>query len=465
VCCGAAADFCSFLQFSDHTFVKSRSMWPSVSQVRTISVDEDEENPQQGGRLVDGRKAEEEDEYKEEQEVAAPTDYVEDFRFFKGLDMRGRGAELNGTAVEEFLESVRWSAADEEREIVEDLVFLDFKEGCIGREGESIHSLVRLMAMNAQTLQCLDFRGNRLCAKCPNPGLELASGLLKVEMLHSLDLSQCDIMGESRMRYRALREISSSLGRLRRLRRLRMRGNFLHCEGIKIVASGLRDFKGLIELDVSDNPMTSCPGSERPSLAGIMDLSTALRESTKLKILQMNKCGLRDEGTKLICNAASMHSALEHLDLGKNQITSVGAGHIGGVIRSSGSLQQVSIRHNMIGTEGAQLLASSFAAAPNIKTLDLGFNSIDSAAMRDLEMAALANIHARSMPLEGNGLPRNLILRVKGEGSALCPLPPARILILECTIQITPCLQRHATLIMRWAYCCSNQAVTNSRPR
>jgi Ran GTPase-activating protein (RanGAP) involved in mRNA processing and transport len=107
--------------------------------------------------------------------------------------------------------------------------------------------------------------------------------------------------------------------------------------------------------------------------------------SANVGIVDVEECGLTDRvGMALEAIVNSTKCSLEDVYLGRNDISSVGAGSVGRACAANPKLHHVRLGGCPIGDEGVQALSDSLATASHIKSLWLGACDLSSACSPSL---------------------------------------------------------------------------------
>eukprot|EP00557_Chaetoceros_sp_GSL56_P002364 CAMPEP_0176487738 /NCGR_PEP_ID=MMETSP0200_2-20121128/6305_1 /TAXON_ID=947934 /ORGANISM="Chaetoceros sp., Strain GSL56" /LENGTH=519 /DNA_ID=CAMNT_0017884613 /DNA_START=94 /DNA_END=1653 /DNA_ORIENTATION=- len=194
---------------------------------------------------------------------------------------------------------------------------------------------------------------------------------------------------------------------------IRMSGTRARAEGSRFIVQALYDaaqrgdLKNLIKLDLKDNSFAEVETYQL--------LTQALEKCTTLKELNLHDCVLHDEGIRVVCDALIQAKApLEHLNLGGNDVTPVGAKSIARLLKhvnstlvtfcasendeltsrgvkrivdvlDSVTLENVVFNITSIGKIGADAIVAMKDRVPNIKVLEMDENRIPLVCVEKLQ--------------------------------------------------------------------------------
>jgi Ran GTPase-activating protein (RanGAP) involved in mRNA processing and transport len=220
-----------------------------------------------------------------------------------------------------------------------------------------------------------------------------------------------------------IQQLKSMLRRNTALTSLVLASNFMGSAGVAEIASalyrdlarnGLHDIGSanvLRELMRRNKTITRlcihCNyfGSNIPAVRIIAE---GVRSNTTLEDLQLQCCGLDDQGILVLANGLGLRdSGLVELSLYNNYITSVGVLALAGeVTKAMNRVVMLSLSYNPVGSEGATILADAFGrnAMPSLKDLML-----DDCGIGDDGFAALVSALEGNESLQLLSLKRNHI--------------------------------------------------------
>lgn len=155
-------------------------------------------------------------------------------------------------------------------------------------------------------------------------------------------------------------------------------GNDLNAQAIHILCEAWTMSEALKALWLKRNPI---------HVEGARSLGQLLATHRSLEILDLDNCGLLDEGVDALCAGLTLNTTLRHLYLGANGIGPAGAEYLGRLLANDGCpLESLFLSTNRIGDEGAVHLAIALRKNQSLQRLILSSNTIES-----LGITALAN--------------------------------------------------------------------------
>jgi Ran GTPase-activating protein (RanGAP) involved in mRNA processing and transport len=171
---------------------------------------------------------------------------------------------------------------------------------------------------------------------------------------------------------------------------LDLRDNFIGSKGVKLLADGLARNTVLQGLDLGENEF--CP-------VGIGSLVNGLKNNSTLHTLKLwgtiEKLNPA-EGEKaaaLLADLVRSSSSLTSMNIGTNNLKSVGAGLLADALRTNTTLAELNVEANKIDSTGAARLTEGLKTNSTLETLHLGYNGIDACGMAPLA-DALAHLNA-----------------------------------------------------------------------
>jgi Leucine-rich repeat (LRR) protein len=124
--------------------------------------------------------------------------------------------------------------------------------------------------------------------------------------------------------------------------------------------------------------------------AGILPMCTLLECSKTLNSLDLDNCGLLDEGVEILSRARGCVS-LKHLYSDANGITSIGATHLAAFLSAHrDSLKSVYLSVNRFGDEGALAIVGALSGSASLKRLAMSSNRITDVASTAIVKCAMA---------------------------------------------------------------------------
>ncbi|XP_045387790.1 NACHT, LRR and PYD domains-containing protein 13 [Lemur catta] len=199
-----------------------------------------------------------------------------------------------------------------------------------------------LINVQKMTRLCLGF--NQL----QDNGVEVLCGALTHSRctLERLELWFCQLGALS------CRHLSAALLKNNSLKHLNLSKNNLRDEGVKFLCEALsRPECNLKSLDLSGCSFTA---------KGCQELADALKHNHNLKILDIGRNDLQDDGVKLLCEALkASNCALNTLGLEKCNLTAACCQHLSSVLSSCNSLVNLNLIGNDLETDGAKMLCEA----------------------------------------------------------------------------------------------------------
>jgi Ran GTPase-activating protein (RanGAP) involved in mRNA processing and transport len=175
--------------------------------------------------------------------------------------------------------------------------------------------------------------------------------------------------------------------RLARIITWYLAGNCINYEGIQKIAFALETDTDADSLYLKRNPI---------SPLGANYLSLMLEMNSTLRVLDLQNCGLLDEGVKNLLFGLKNNTGLRHLYLDSNGITEVGAQYIANYFDHINSnnlhgLSSLWLEVNRIGNDGIKTIAASLKNNKNLKRLAVGSNRIEESGFEFLCHALLTH--------------------------------------------------------------------------
>eukprot|EP00904_Undaria_pinnatifida_P003711 jgi/Undpi1/13340/HiC_scaffold_8.g02999.m1 len=316
------------------------------------------------------------------------------------LDLQGKN--IGATDIGAFLQSL--GGLDE----VSRLKVINLSDNNVGLKGEGMGPVDSLLLASRTSLTALNFRGNPLGEQQRHAGplVALADTVEKLSRLKVLDLSACALVGLAGHRYRGLISLQRAFaGRTNRLTHLRLSDNSLHSEAALIVAGWLPSLSKLRYLDLSGR-------------AGFDPLCGSFHTLLHLRTLLLRDIGADDGEAESIAAFVSSSARVETLDLSQNQIHIRGARYLAEALRCNGSLVSLLLGRNLIGDEGAELLATAIPHSPSLAELDVSSNGLTVCVKEAFVKAALDSLQIETFRLSGNNIPPSDIEDIQEHASA-----------------------------------------------
>lgn len=165
----------------------------------------------------------------------------------------------------------------------------------------------------------------------------------------------------------------------------------LNDEHIAALATAFKQNTTLMEIDLSGNELTHI---------ACASLAESLKENKALKIVRLNNNKCQDEGAVCFANVlASRNSTLAYLDMGNNELTSVGMTPL----FKAQSLTQLHLFNNKLG-KGLYDLLPALQANSVIKTLGIGANQLHGALSVSMFDALHSHPSLQTLEMGGNTL-------------------------------------------------------------
>lgn len=226
------------------------------------------------------------------------------------------------------------------------------------------------------------------------------------------------------------------------LKELVLRNCDIGDDGLKILASVLRDNNSIQHIDFSENLLSDNAMSQ-------FLISAGLKNNASLKYLDLSKNMLGDESMSIFSHIlSSKRLPLKHLILNKNHITDNGAKKLFDGLKKNTSveilelecnqlsedsfssqnsqislisevlksntccLQQILFGHNLIGNLGAKVLADALTTNKSLKILGIEFNNIQFDGISQLFSMLDKNDNLQELRIGGNCLTEKSISAV-----------------------------------------------------
>jgi len=188
-----------------------------------------------------------------------------------------------------------------------------------------------------------------------------------------------------------MRALAKALGRVKTLF---LSNNSIGGDGVKYLASALKQECRLIDLNLSGNSVGDAGAT---ALAGVLAANTLRRLN-----LQSNR-SISDIGVKRLCSALVSNTSLVVLNLGNNQIGSRGLHHLCDALEVNGSLKSLDLERCNLRSDGMPRLGDALAANGTLIHLALNRNSIGDRGVFAL-VQGLSESGVRSFEVSHNGI-------------------------------------------------------------
>jgi Ran GTPase-activating protein (RanGAP) involved in mRNA processing and transport len=222
---------------------------------------------------------------------------------------------------------------------------------------------------------------------------------LKAVLRRNTALESLDLTG-SGLGSAGLAEIASVLHSNTSIKSLVLTYNGLHeVESANILRELLRRNKTITSLCIAHNAFGWNAAAFRSIVEGV-------RSNITLQKLDLQYCGLDDQGISVLANALAIRNASPlELNLGTNSITSEGVrALVDENVEAVKTLTKISLGYNRIGNEGAIILADALGrnAMPSLIELDLHSCRIDDDGFVALVSALEQNTSVQILNLKYN---------------------------------------------------------------
>jgi hypothetical protein len=209
------------------------------------------------------------------------------------------------------------------------------------------------------------------------------------------------------------------------VKELSLNGVVLEVEGLKSLASGLKNNRSLTKLLLGRNSIGNQGAAAlaaslvyTPSLellvidnnnigdGGLTALASFAAGTQTLKELYLSNNNIGDEGVEALASALSSsqsRSRLRFLSLDRNTISALGFRANASIVQSGKcTLDYLILDHMNIGEEGGTFLASGLSSNKSLLTLSLQTAGIDNVGLRNLLAGLSSNASLRTLRLNGN---------------------------------------------------------------
>lgn len=142
------------------------------------------------------------------------------------------------------------------------------------------------------------------------------------------------------------------------------------------------------------------------SMEGCQAVSDMIASNTSLRVISLSDNNIGDSEAAVLAKALSANKdefSLEALQLSFNNLTCIGVESLMNSIWGSKTLKEVRLDNNKIGDRGAQLVAVVLTST-DLEILDIGFNNITSVGMKALMKLIAENKSLKSLSISGNRL-------------------------------------------------------------
>jgi Ran GTPase-activating protein (RanGAP) involved in mRNA processing and transport len=198
----------------------------------------------------------------------------------------------------------------------------------------------------------------------------------------------------------SLAEIAPVLYRITSIKVLNLENNGLQdIESANILRELIRRNKTITSLCIAANGLGR-------NAAAVRSIAEGVRSNKTLQQLDLRHCRLDDPGISVLADAlATRNASILELDLGNNEITSLGVhAMVHDNVDALKTLTKLCLNSNLIRSEGATVLADALGcnAMPSLTRLDLSFCGIENDGFVALVSALERNDSLQILNLTGN---------------------------------------------------------------
>jgi len=297
-------------------------------------------------------------------------------------------------------------------------------------------------------LTALDVAGNYLGHLTAHPATKhtveylniLAKCLARTKITH-LDISDNNLLGSKGQLYKPLTSLIRNYVSTRCIL-FKCQHNHLHSESFRIISESLSFHSSLTHLDLSHN-IGGLDPFHQPSSQGIVALTTLIPQCPSLHTLKLADNHLRDDDIVLIANVLLVCPCMHVVDISGNSIELFGAEalykaihahaamksmteglwsldlsniplspsimtHITSALRTSESLQTLSLNHCSLSLSSLSLLKECLYSNTEIAKIGIEENEVEEGLYREIHAEAQANgllKQIRFDPIDINILP------------------------------------------------------------
>lgn len=121
-----------------------------------------------------------------------------------------------------------------------------------------------------------------------------------------------------------------------------------------------------------------------------------------MQVLGLQSCELNDMHAKLLARGVRHLSALRELDLGFNEVGSVGVAKLAPTLAALTAMRRCKLAFNLVGDRGASALATAVKSWPVLDWLTLNANPLCDQGLRALARAAarISRSHDREVNID-----------------------------------------------------------------
>ena len=148
-------------------------------------------------------------------------------------------------------------------------------------------------------------------------------------------------------------------------------GNYIGCEATEILCQGLLHNTQCKSLWLKRNPI---------GITGAKSLCTLLHTNKTLELLDLDNCGILDQGVVQLfsgCDQASFSNSLKHLYMDANGITEMGAVAIAEWCKNhKNTIKSLYVSINRLGDNGVKLICDSLYNSTSLKRISFDSNRL-----------------------------------------------------------------------------------------
>ena len=175
---------------------------------------------------------------------------------------------------------------------------------------------------------------------------------------------------------------------------LNLTGGGINSEGIKLISEALKINKVLKELWLDDNNI-----DDKDALA----IGEMLKVNRSLKLLSLQGCEIETGGT-FICEGLMNNGILEELYIKDNMIGVNGAMMISEVLKGNTNLKCLDITLNSLSNEGVRAICKALLINKSLVRLDIANNLVTVESAKDISDSIRVNKVLKELNLEFNNL-------------------------------------------------------------
>ena len=185
---------------------------------------------------------------------------------------------------------------------------------------------------------------------------------------------------------------------------LYLTGNDIGADGVEAISSAI------VESEAQRDASTIQELYLGAGMVGCQAVAPLLQSSSRIKILSLPNCEIKDDSLILLCRSMEMNSdglPLESLQLSFNRITCNGVEHLVNALVAKGAcpLRELLLDNNDIGDRGVRHLSAGLIPhARVLETLDIGFNRIETTGIKVLTKTLREHGVVKNLSVSGNAI-------------------------------------------------------------